>query len=52
MCITFKRNYYSTKLNKVNNYTIIYRYATFQRLFRSLRSSKRVLFAGFAILEP
>ena len=52
MCITFKRNYYSTKLNKLDHYTIIYRYATFQRLFHSLRSSKRVLFAGFAILEP
>ena len=36
----------------MNDYTIIYRYATSQRFFRSLRSSKRVLFAAFAILEP
>ncbi len=52
MCITLKRNYYSKKLNKVDYYTIIYRYATLQRFFRSLRSSKRVLFAAFAILAP
>jgi len=52
MCITFKRCYYSTKLNKMDHYTIIYRYATFQRFFRSLHPSKRVLFAAFAILEP
>ena len=52
MRITFKRYYYSTKLNWMNDYTIIYRYATFQRFFRSLRSSKRVLFAAFAIVEP